>query len=104
MTNWHNDNPIMTTESPVTVEELIAAFTLNGTADVCRFDVRIDSEGRMYNRFVPGKTWRDIRSSRDGVVIYSDEPMPGAGHEVAKGHPSEWYRNFFGVIVRREAR
>lgn len=93
MANWHNDNPIMTTEDPVSMDDLIAKFTLNGTADIRRFDLRIDSDGGIWSRL--GVNDR----SRDGTVEYSDKRRD---FDLYKGNVSDYYRNYFGTIVRRD--
>lgn len=100
MTNWHNNNPIMTTENAVTIDDLIAKFSLNGSDDVRRFDLRIASDGSIFSRHVPGLTHGDLKSTRDGTVEYSDQSR---NFETPKGRLAEYFRNYFGVIVRHEA-
>lgn len=97
MTNWHHNNPIMTTEQPVTLPELLAELTLNGSQDCRRFDLRIDSEGRIWSRIgVSAKTPSAV--DRDGSVIYSDTRRD---FDTDCGKLSDYYRNYFGAIVRR---
>lgn len=99
MTNWHHNNPIMTTEAQVTMDELIAKLTLNGSQDCRRFDLRIDSAGRIWSRIgVSAKSPSAV--DRDGAVIYSDI---GRHFDRDCGTPADYYRNFFGAIVRRGA-
>jgi hypothetical protein len=86
-------NPILTTKTAVTAEEIAVSKTLNGTDDIRRFDVRIDSAGNIFSRIVTGE-------SRDGTITYSDDSAPGIMAELAAGNVSDYYRNYFGALVR----
>lgn len=90
MTNWHNDNPIMTTSTPISMDDLIAKFTLNGSNDIRRFDLRIDSEGGIWSRLGVND------KSREGTIEYSNKRRD---FDLYKGKVSDYYRNHFGAIV-----
>lgn len=105
MTNWHNDNPIMTTKTPVSMDELIEKLTLNGSGDCRRFDLRIDSKGHVWSQLgVDARTAAEV--DREGTVIYSDDPRPPVVmggdelHERDCGVVYDYHRNYFGVIVK----
>lgn len=80
MANWHHDNPIMTTNTAVSNDELLAYI-----AGKTIRDLRIDSTGRMFTRIGSGEiTYSDVRRHFD----------------LDCGLPTEYSRNFFGAIVR----
>jgi len=87
MTNWHNDNPIMTTHAAVAMDDIVAYLTGNNDKYQHR-DLRIDSTGRMFTR---------PTDAAAGVVTYSDTPR---NFDLDQGVPAEYFRNYFGAIVR----